>query len=326
MKRIFRKGMCLFLLLGILFSAPEVFALGFSDIPASDSLAQDIETLSSGGYINGYPDGTFQKERTITRAEFIHIANGIFGYGGETNIGNFFTDVKKDAWYYKDVMIAQQAGYILGYMDGSFRPNNSITKEEVAAIFDRILSLDLSITAEQLGGVSIKDQISPWAEKSVRRVIFAGMMNVENDNLFAAKSKINRGQVVYTSARALEKMKAGLIAAKSVPGLAAGESDYDASVRRTVASLDKIISGEIESQKNFSKGDSTAQKALVLEVRTCMESYLGNKAGFDIQTESAKIKNSYTKLSAVSQQEFQRVVLANVDFLDLSKLRSFFGF
>ncbi|MDD3350553.1 MAG: S-layer homology domain-containing protein, partial [Eubacteriales bacterium] len=296
------------------------------DISDSDVLAKDIQTLSLGGYINGYPDGSFRPEGSISRAEFVHIANGIFGYKGTSNISNLFGDVKTGAWYYDDVMIAQQAGYILGYMDGTFRPDAKISKEEVAAIFDRILSLDLSVSAEQISGIKVSDPISSWAKNSVLRVASIGLMPIDLHSNFEAKISINRGQVVYASARTLEKIAAGQIAPKIVAGLDALASEYDASVQRTIASLTKIMNDEVSDKNKFQKGDIAAEKALAKEVRDCMQSYLDNKTTFSSEMAAANIKVSYGKLSATSQAEFKRVVLANVDFLDLSKLRSFFGF
>ena len=57
----------------------------------------------------------------------------------DTSGANIFTDVKADDWFYDQVVGAIKYGWIGGYTDGSFRPNNTITRAEVTAIVNRML-------------------------------------------------------------------------------------------------------------------------------------------------------------------------------------------
>lgn len=112
----------------------------FSDVPADAWYAKAVNTLSSLGMLGGYPDGTFRPDAPITRAEFAAIALA-FAYD-PASASCSYTDVSASAWYYTYVAQATTYGWIGGYPDGSFRPNNSITRAEVAVIVNNMLGRD----------------------------------------------------------------------------------------------------------------------------------------------------------------------------------------
>lgn len=109
----------------------------FSDVPTDAWYAKAVNTLSSLGMLGGYPDGTFRPDAPITRAEFAAIALA-FAYN-PASASCSYTDVNTSAWYYTYVAQATTYGWISGYPDGSFRPNNSITRAEVAVIVNNML-------------------------------------------------------------------------------------------------------------------------------------------------------------------------------------------
>lgn len=109
----------------------------FSDVPSDAWYAKAVNTLSSLGMLGGYPDGTFRPDAPITRAEFSAIALA-FAYD-PASASCSYTDVSANAWYYTYVAQATTYGWIDGYPDGSFRPNNSITRAEVAVIVNNML-------------------------------------------------------------------------------------------------------------------------------------------------------------------------------------------
>lgn len=109
----------------------------FSDVPADAWYAKAVNTLASLGMLGGYPDGTFRPDAPITRAEFAAIALA-FAYD-PVNASCSYTDVNTAAWYYTYVAQATTYGWIGGYPDGTFRPNNSITRAEVCVIVNNML-------------------------------------------------------------------------------------------------------------------------------------------------------------------------------------------
>lgn len=112
----------------------------FSDVADEAWYATAVKTLASLGMMDGYPDGTFRPDAPITRAEFATVALA-FAYD-PASASCSYTDVNANAWYYTYVAQATTYGWIGGYPDGTFRPNNSITRAEVAVIVNNMLGRD----------------------------------------------------------------------------------------------------------------------------------------------------------------------------------------
>lgn len=110
----------------------------YSDVELDDWFNNAICTLSNAGLINGYEDGSFKPNGKITRAEFATIASRFFEYADE-NMENPFSDVEEDTWYYRYIMAASDMGLINGYPDGTFKPDNLITRAEAVTIVNRTL-------------------------------------------------------------------------------------------------------------------------------------------------------------------------------------------
>ena len=166
----------------------------FSDIANHWSKAE-IEDFASNGYVGGYDDNTFRPNNDITRAEFVRIVNKYFEF---TKVeGENFTDVNEGAWYYKDICIGIREGYINGYQDGTFRPNEPITREEAASIVRTITGLD------ENGSLKFADdnEIGSWAKKSVYALADNKIMSGYEDNTFRPKNKITRAEAVATLSR-----------------------------------------------------------------------------------------------------------------------------
>ena len=109
----------------------------FDDVPANAWYTKAVNTLASLDIISGVGDNKFEPERSITRAEFTSMAMK-FAVGGEEG-KNIFSDVDKNDWFYDAVVNSIQYGWIHGYGDGTFRPNNPITRAEVTAIVNNML-------------------------------------------------------------------------------------------------------------------------------------------------------------------------------------------
>ena len=109
----------------------------FDDVPANAWYAKAVNTLASLGVVSGVGNGDFEPERSITRAEFTSIAMKFAE--GKTGGTNIFSDVKSTDWFYRAVVNSTQYGWIHGYGDGTFRPQNPITRAEVTAIVNNML-------------------------------------------------------------------------------------------------------------------------------------------------------------------------------------------
>lgn len=110
----------------------------YSDVAPGSWYTNAICTLSSMGILEGYEDGTFRPDTTITRAEFAKIAVSFFDWA-DTVADNPFVDVAPGAWYERFVTAAAKLGLIEGYTDQTFRPKKDISRAEVCTIVNRVL-------------------------------------------------------------------------------------------------------------------------------------------------------------------------------------------
>ena len=109
----------------------------FKDVKAGDWYKTAVDIMARQGVIKGYEDGTFRPNQPITRREFAAIAAR---YAGNLDTWKTFRDVPPTDWAYKLINRVAGAGWINGYEDGTFRPNNNITRAEVVAIVNRMLN------------------------------------------------------------------------------------------------------------------------------------------------------------------------------------------
>ena len=110
----------------------------FTDVPADAWYAKAVNTLSGLGIVSGVSGTTFEPDRAITRAEFTAIAARFAKASTAGTVA--FTDASASAWYYANVQTAVFYGWLSGYADQSFRPNNTITRAEAATIVNRMLA------------------------------------------------------------------------------------------------------------------------------------------------------------------------------------------
>ena len=144
----------------------DFHARTFAD--AADSpFATEIDTLSTFGLLEGYEDGTFRPTNAITRAEFCAMLSNVLDLPEGQNLS--FSDVADDAWYNKAVSAMAARGFVSGMGDGTFRPDDTITYEQMTTILSSV-AVWASMSAEELNGktdISLADyqDFSPWAQR-----------------------------------------------------------------------------------------------------------------------------------------------------------------
>lgn len=195
----------------------NVYAQLPSDINEHWASSQIVNFIDMG-YIKGYPDGSFLPDSSIKRAEFFAIINRVYGFSQTANIT--FSDVPKDAWYAPDIAKAIAAGYISGYPDNTVKPENTITRQEVAVIIVKINGIPLNEEAvTAFGG---KEEIPQWSRKYVGAVVAAGIMKGYPDGTFGATKPITRAEAVVSTANAVNLSPEP--SAVPIPGSSGGTS------------------------------------------------------------------------------------------------------
>lgn len=125
-------------------TAPSVGAV-FSDVKQGEWYYEAVEALCSHNIILGYPDGSFEPNSYVSRAEFIAMLCRFYATTeGDCN----FTDVSANEWYFRYVASAAVRGWVHGYDNGDdtfcFRPYDKVTRAEAVAIVNRALGRDVS--------------------------------------------------------------------------------------------------------------------------------------------------------------------------------------
>ena len=169
----------------------------FDDVTGAHWAAEMIEELCLKGYINGYPDGTFKPDNNITRAEMTKILVKVQGLEEADPDMPQFKDVNPSDWYYGYIEAAARAGLVKGYETGEFRPNQKITREEIAALICRAMGKESE--AASLANVRTEftdDQdIAAWARGYVVIEFREGIVNGYPDQSFGPKKNATRAEV-----------------------------------------------------------------------------------------------------------------------------------
>ena len=116
--------------------ADKTYSNTFSDVPKGYWAANYIGYMQQFGIITGYSDSSFRPDAPVTRAEFAAIASR---FEKLTEGSKSFTDVSDTYWAARYINFAATRGWVTGYSDGTFKPENTITRAEVAAVTCRLL-------------------------------------------------------------------------------------------------------------------------------------------------------------------------------------------
>ncbi|MEE0777112.1 MAG: S-layer homology domain-containing protein [Bacillota bacterium] len=161
----------------------------FKDVDPNAWYAPYVQAMVADGVINGYADGTFKPDSNVTRAEF---AKMFYQYAPKADKAKdtTFKDVKKGQWYYEAVTYMAQNGYINGYPDGTFKPNNKITRAEIATIITNIYG-DLKATTD----ITFSDvKQGQWFYDAVMNLAEAGYVGGMGNGIFAPNDNATRAQ------------------------------------------------------------------------------------------------------------------------------------
>ena len=155
-------------------------------------------------YIMGYPDGTVQPEGEITRAEACTIFFRLLTdssrdyYFARTND---YSDVNRGDWFNNAISTLSNAGIVTGYNDGTFRPNQPITRGEMAKIIANFANLSK-------GGKTFSDLSGHWSKTYVELAAGNGWIAGYPDGSFRPDQKITRAETVTMINRVLERVPA----------------------------------------------------------------------------------------------------------------------
>ncbi|GEM_PF-3364957 len=178
---------------------------------------REVELLASKLIVKGVTENQFAPNIEITRAEFAALLVRSLGLAiapNEAQTTSLFSDISPDAWYAPAVAAAVEANLINGYEDGSFQPNQSISREEIAVIIDRAMRFadtntkrDQVHVSEILTRFADQADMANWSKPSIAKLVQDGLINGRSENEFAPQAHTTRAEAVALIERLLKQLK-----------------------------------------------------------------------------------------------------------------------
>ena len=113
----------------------------FIDVSQKHAAYRDIQLVNQHGIMLGTSNGRFSPDASFTRAQIAMILSRLFEEQDvESQHAHSFLDIKEEDWYYEAVLIVSQRGIMIGYSQGQFRPEEKVTRAQMAALMNRIAS------------------------------------------------------------------------------------------------------------------------------------------------------------------------------------------
>ncbi|MBU7008158.1 S-layer homology domain-containing protein [Phosphitispora fastidiosa] len=171
----------------------------FSDVPAEHWALGDIEYMVDRGIINGMGDGTFAPGSAARRSEVAAMlvkALDLPVAGAEVN----FKDVSAGHWAYGYIAAAQKAGIISGFPGGEFKPNDNVTRAQMAIMLERAYGLEKSGATAGFKDV----RTDYWAYNAVLSLADNGISRGYPDGTFRPAISVSRAEVAVLLAKAMD--------------------------------------------------------------------------------------------------------------------------
>lgn len=246
----------------------------FSDMGqhwATNSVVQ----LNSEGIVSGYLDDTFKPERDVKREEASKmIAAAVEVLGGYSGNGsakkNVFYDVM-GRWSEESVGKLVNQGLISGYPDGSFRPENNMSRSEFCVVINKMLKkyIDVNSPANSFG-----DTEGHWAAKDISSLCSLDLVNGYRNGNFRPDNNITRAEVAHILSKTLDLVRNKEV--KEQPGsrvdVAVIENDKKEESFKEVVTPEYIDISRLDNSVE-SKNKPSNKNSQVLEVLTEVNKY-----------------------------------------------------
>ena len=178
-------------------------ATSFSDVSTSNSHYAAIMYLHAHGIIQGYPDGTFKPEQTISRVEalklillpqFKHWPQDMVTFDHTINVS--FSDTDKNAWYWTYIQQGYDHGLVQGYPDGTFKPGLSVNKaENLKILLNRYFQDDLSkLDNAQTSNMFPDEEQGAWYIKYINEAAALHDIEADDDGNIHPGAYLTRGE------------------------------------------------------------------------------------------------------------------------------------
>ncbi|MDX9971009.1 MAG: S-layer homology domain-containing protein [Candidatus Gracilibacteria bacterium] len=165
----------------------------FKDVSSKSSIYESIEYLNNKGVVNGYEDGTFRPNNPVTRVEALKLI--LKSTQTKTKVGALkFKDTENNSWYSEFLYTAVENGIVKGYEDGTFKPENSVSKAEFYKMLFKSagINLDNENFDSSFVDISQNDWFFPYFEYAKQIGIIDSSVKYASAN-----EAISRGESAY---------------------------------------------------------------------------------------------------------------------------------
>ncbi|WIM38755.1 S-layer homology domain-containing protein [Paenibacillus sp. PK4536] len=191
---------------GLKFTVTAFSTFTILDIPspkleATTPVPANLSTVSQNvyqAYIQGYSDQTFRPNQKVTRAEMASMLSRLSTHSTSEPSTTSYSDVPSSLWAHQAIQDVQTNGLMSGLPDGTFKPNQAITRAEMATIISRWQKLSGTGTS------NATDIQNNWAIADIKRVNQAGFMQGLTPTAFKPNQPLTRAEAVTTLNRVLK--------------------------------------------------------------------------------------------------------------------------
>jgi len=171
----------------------------------------DVEIMASRHIVTGMTGTTFGPELNVSRAQFATFLQRSLNLAADESAAGQFSDVQSGSWYAGAVGAAVKANLVKGYEDGTFRPDQLITRQEMAVMITRALAysgktvvLKAAEIEALLARFSDAAQVGDWAKEAAAVAVKESIVNGRTDNLYEPEANATRAEAVVMLKRMLK--------------------------------------------------------------------------------------------------------------------------
>jgi hypothetical protein len=191
--------MAVVLCLVIVLFCPVYSAIFFDDIKGHWAEG-DILKWTAQGFFEDDEYGYFNPEDDINRAEFAVILSRIMNYPDIVVYNTYFIDLPQDTWFTNAILQARKAKIYMGDQEGTIRPGDSISRQEMAIFICRVLGIN---TIESMLEFSDNSDIAPFAYSYISALKALKIVEGNPDNTFKPQESITRAETVHILSNAI---------------------------------------------------------------------------------------------------------------------------
>ncbi|EAX95010.1 S-layer homology domain containing protein [Trichomonas vaginalis G3] len=141
-------------------------------------------------YMSGVSSDKFAPNEKITRAEAASVLKRLINDKAKSNDKSSFSDLKEEQWFYDNIVFIEKQGLIAGYEDGTFRPNEPMTRAQFASMMANYLKLNVG--NHPIDFKDVKENY--WASDAINALSSHGIMVGKSKNEFKPNDKITRAE------------------------------------------------------------------------------------------------------------------------------------